>query len=318
MICPLCGNKDVHLVTEKLRRGEGEVYSCSLCDLAFLKPKAINVKEYYNIEYRKKFKDNLNSVETNPEELFLARYKFQQSQLDILKEYFDKSKKVLEIGCSAGQLLHHIHDKFGEYCGIELDSKCAEHVRKKYGIIVCETEIQHCQFDNEYFDYIIFLQVLEHVADPHKFLFEIGKKLKPGGKLFIEVPNLHDPLLDLWLVNAYNGFYYHEAHTFYYSINSLKKLMFKNNYFVDEVHFLQDYNFLNHLYWYFNNSPQGSCEFGLSDPKINFNASKTEIAGKINNLFYDLDKQYKKILSENELTSNIFLICSKKINEMES
>lgn len=43
-------------------------------------------------------------------------------------------------------------------------------------------------FSNQQFDTVICSQVLEHVFEPDEFLNELGRTLKPGGKLLLSVP----------------------------------------------------------------------------------------------------------------------------------
>jgi len=48
-------------------------------------------------------------------------------------------------------------------------------------------------FENNSFDYIYSTSVLEHVTDPSRFLKEINKVLKPGGKVYLSFPNRFAP-----------------------------------------------------------------------------------------------------------------------------
>ncbi|MCR4275187.1 MAG: class I SAM-dependent methyltransferase [Candidatus Wolfebacteria bacterium] len=314
MECKICGNGNLSLITQTLRGGtEGRVYYCPNCDLGVLEPRDLNVKEYYDSEYRKKFTDHLKKPESDPEDIFNSRKNYQDDRIDIVKKYFDKNKSFLEIGCSAGQFLRHIKDSFEKCEGVELDSKCADFVENKFNIKVCKNELSQCGFEKESFDFIAAFQVLEHTLNPAEFLFDVKKHLKDGGKIFIEVPNLYDALLKVWQIPAYQRFYYHEAHTHYFSKKSLEKLFEKTGYKIDEIHFIQDYNLLNHFYWYFMNGPQEDCRFGLDKPNIEFSKEHSEIGDKLNALFKDFDAEYRKILSDNEITSNIFVVASKKL-----
>jgi len=68
---------------------------------------------------------------------------------------------------------------------------------------------------------------------------------------------------------------------------------------------------LNHLYWYFNDKPQSSCEFGLSEPKLIINNNYKKAADEINELMQETNKKYIDILRKNKVTSNMFLIAQK-------
>ena len=77
-------------------------------------------------------------------------------------------------------------------------------------------------------------------------------------------------------------------------------------------HYVQDYNFMNHLYWHFNDKPQGDCHFGLNPPVINFNSKYESVSQELNELFCDTNKKYFNLLSKAGLTSNLFIEVSVK------
>ena len=310
MKCTICGKDNLSVLSRTLRRGNGTVYYCDECDMGLLEPCYKDAKEYYDKEYRKKFTDDLKKPSSDPEEMFRLQSMFHTDRVDIVRKYFDKKKNFLEIGCSAGQFLTHVYKKFSRYVGTELDTNCAAFVEKKFGVKVYTEELDKCDFKGEKFDYIAFYQVLEHTSNPLQFLADVKKLLKKDGKIFVEVPNLYDPLLHLWKVESYKGFYYHEAHTYYFTKKALRKLFMDAGFKIGKMHFLQDYNLYNNLYWYFNNAPQPDCVFGLSEPHIKFQDGYEKVSCKLNKLFQKSDAKYKKILAENELTSNIFITAS--------
>lgn len=311
MNCTLCGNQKLQLLADSLRNSEGKVYYCPNCDLGILQAAERNVEEYYDKEYRNKFTDNIEKPSSDPATMFELRKNFQGDRIDIMKQFFSKNKNFLEIGCSAGQFLVHIQKEFSTCDGIELDTRCAKFVEANFGINVFTKELKNCAIPQNKYDNVAAFQVLEHVLQPVAFLNDIKKCLKADGRIFIEVPNLYDPLRDLWQIKGYQQFYYHEAHIHYFSRKSLEKLFTLSGLKIDKYHFIQDYNLFNHFYWYFNNAPQKECTFGLSEPHINFSAKQQGAGELINKLLVKTDKEYKNILSRQELTSNIFLVASK-------
>lgn len=313
--CTICGNHELNILTSKLRRGGGQVYYCQKCDYGMLNAAFEDAVEYYDKEYRKKFKDKLTNVqEESPEEIYKMRYRYQKNRLDLIKNFYDKEKSFLEIGCSAGQFLNNIKNEFGYVAGIELSKKCAEYVQKNWNIPVYSDELSQIEWNDRQFDYIGFFQVLEHIENPKAFLCDVNKRLKSEGKVFIEIPSLDDPLRKLWKVPAYEQFYYHEAHLSYFSERSIRRILIECGYKVENVYHIQDYNFLNHIHWYFNNRPQSSCEFGLNEPKIDFKTDDEQVRAvgdEINELLSDMNRRYFEILSKHKLTSNMFIIASK-------
>lgn len=313
--CILCGNDKLDVLTERLRHGEGVVYYCPKCDYGMLKAGFENASEYYDKEYRKKFKDVLiKTEEETPEEIYQMRCRYQKDRVNLIRDYFDKKKSFLEIGCSAGQFLNKIRNEFKSVTGIELSKSCAEYVQRNWDIPVYSQEVSEIEWNGKQFDYIGFFQVLEHSKNPKKFLCDVYERLKSEGKVFIEIPSLDDPLRKLWKVPVYEQFYYHEAHLSYFSERAVCNILEECGYKVEHVHYIQDYNFLNHIYWYFNHQPQSSCTFGLNDPVIDFKTGdcRIEDAGnEVNELLADMNRKYFEILSKHKLTSNMFIIASK-------
>ena len=101
MICRLCGNENTKILTTALRRGEGTVYYCEKCRYGMLQPSFSNSKDYYNEEYRKKFKDVLDANEETPEQMFKIRQNYQDDRIRIISNYYDSTKSFLEIGFSS-------------------------------------------------------------------------------------------------------------------------------------------------------------------------------------------------------------------------
>ena len=59
------------------------------------------------------------------------------------------------------------------------------------------------------FDCVMFLDVLEHVANPHEVLVDAGRLLKPGGVVIVSVPNVAHWSIRLGLL--FGNFDYTEA-----------------------------------------------------------------------------------------------------------
>ena len=314
MKCPICGKESNYILSEHLRRGTGIVYYCEECNHGMLQS-SYDAEKYYNEDYRKKFKDMISdeTIEETPQELFEMRKNYQQERVELISPFYDLNKSFLEIGCSAGQFLNQIIGKFGKISGVELSEKCAEYVREKWGLDIFTKPIG--TFEMPRYDYIAFFQVLEHIDDPVSFMYSVHKSLNKNGRIFVEIPNLDDPLRKLWNAPTYEKFYYHEAHLNYFSEKSIYKLMEQCGFEIENIVFLQDYNILNHLWWNFNDMPQNSCSTGLDLPNIVFRKDderSLEAGKRINKLLVKFNEEYISVLQEYKLTSNMFIIAKKR------
>jgi len=79
-------------------------------------------------------------------------------------------------------------------------------------------------FSENFFDCVVFTEVLEHIIAPYKALEEIYRVLKPGGILILSTPN------QMTFINIFQHLFRYEikdkdAHLNFYDVYSLKKLL---------------------------------------------------------------------------------------------
>jgi len=110
--------------------------------------------------------------------------------LDLMPKF---SKRVLEVGCGAGQTLGMLKERrlCAETVGIELFDAAATEARDRVDTVYC-LDVEEDQLPDNLgkFDLILLLDVLEHLVDPWAVL----KKLKEGhladnGKIIVSLPN---------------------------------------------------------------------------------------------------------------------------------
>jgi ubiquinone/menaquinone biosynthesis C-methylase UbiE len=108
---------------------------------------------------------------------------------------------VLNIGFGSANLeeyffhKNNIQHKEIKWYGIELSSESVRSAKARYRLGNFKTgNILDIKYKNNLFDYVIVLEVLEHVSpsDTFRALQEILRVLKPSGKLIISVPLSED------------------------------------------------------------------------------------------------------------------------------
>lgn len=96
--------------------------------------------------------------------------------------------QILEMGCGTGGNLSLL-SQYGEVFGVELDDFARNYVLKRHIAPVLPGSLPHdIPYQDNFFDLIVLLDVLEHVEEDGLSLVEIYKKQKPGGYLLITVP----------------------------------------------------------------------------------------------------------------------------------
>lgn len=311
--CPLCGTIATKTLTSKLRRGTGVVLFCEPCNHGFLTGNYSQeqLKEYYAEEYRKEYSHLADVNKTNAKEIFNTYEKYQDYRLKHIIPFLSKDKEALEIGASAGQFIVHIRDGVKSIQAIELDKDCYDYLKNEIKVDCDYNFLEESKFAKNKYDLIFSFQVLEHVPNPSSFLKTAYDSLKNNGHAFIEVPNLNDPLLSVWDVEPYGTFYYHSAHLHYFTEHSLEKVAIEAGFKKENIQFrfLQDYNVLNHLHWITSQTPQSSCDIGLSS--ISLTGKNEEITHWLNDEMKKLNDLYIDILIKSKSTSNILMILKK-------
>lgn len=306
--CPICHAATDSVLSTKLRRGTGIVFYCAACKHGFLAENQVqDAKAYYAEGYRKEYSHNAEAAETNAHEIFEVYKYYQKDRLREIVPYLSASTELLEVGASSGQFLVNIKDKVAQVNAIELDKACCAFLTSELGIDADAEFLRESRFADRHYDVICAFQVLEHVPDPVVFLKELRASAKKGATMFIEVPNLKDPLLSLWDVESYQKFFYHSAHLHYFTDDSLREIARLAG-FLDvqiEISFTQDYNLLNHLHWIMNNSPQSNCHIGLSE--ILLEGGDSEMANWLTQEMKQLNLKYVEKLIAAKCTSNMMM-----------
>ncbi|MBU0587292.1 MAG: class I SAM-dependent methyltransferase [Gammaproteobacteria bacterium] len=306
--CPVCGGETAHVLATELRRGRGRVLHCRVCDHGFLlQDQKVDSKQFYAEQYRQEYSHNAEEKATNARELFDVYKRYQQDRLDAIVPMLLPTTKLLEVGASAGQFLWHVKDRVRVVNAIELDKACRVFMEQKLHISADDEYLEYSRFARETYDVVCAFQVMEHVGDPFSFLKSLRAVTRSEGAIFVEVPNLHDPLLAIWNVPAYRGFYYHSAHLHYFSETSLRKVAQTAGFHDDqiEISFSQDYNLLNHLHWIMNNGPQTDCLVGLGE--ISFKGDNLEISQWLTQEINALNHRYIERLIAAKSTSNLMM-----------
>ncbi len=112
-------------------------------------------------------------------------------------ERLPESPDLIDVGCGDGFFLSLVGGKRRR--GVELNPDAVARARAR-GL-----EVRECLLDalpDRSTDFLTLFQVLEHVPRPAAVLADAARVLRPGGRLFVAVPNndayighaLHDPL----------------------------------------------------------------------------------------------------------------------------
>ncbi|MGO9815434.1 MAG: class I SAM-dependent methyltransferase [Isosphaeraceae bacterium] len=107
--------------------------------------------------------------------------------------------RVLEVGSGMGLFVAVAHRLGIDCVGVEPGANSYAHLRAGIDEILSANELppgailqepgEILPFADGSFDVVVSFQVLEHVADPARCLAEAVRVLRPGGRLFMDMPN---------------------------------------------------------------------------------------------------------------------------------
>lgn len=96
--------------------------------------------------------------------------------------------RVFEVGCAEGHLLHYLAERGAQVEGIETGAKLVDYCRDRFGLDVNRSTVREWNPEKEAYDTVLAYHVLEHLEKPSELFRKAHGALKPGGRLFIEVP----------------------------------------------------------------------------------------------------------------------------------
>jgi SAM-dependent methyltransferase len=121
------------------------------------------------------------------------RIRFEAVAETVLPFLPDRQVRLLDIGCSTGQLLALFKERgYPNVVGLDPSPVCAETARMLFNIPVwigSLSDTPRLIGDGPLFDCLLLIGVLEHIRDLGPMLTQMRKLLNPHGLIFIEVPD---------------------------------------------------------------------------------------------------------------------------------
>jgi 2-polyprenyl-3-methyl-5-hydroxy-6-metoxy-1,4-benzoquinol methylase len=116
---------------------------------------------------------------------------YQGDRPDIVDYVPDSATHILEIGCGEGAFAASLHDGTREIWGVEANRNAAQKAaRRMYKVFEGLIEERMIDLPDDYFDLVVFNDVLEHLVDPQKVLNNVKEKLKADGAVIASIPNI--------------------------------------------------------------------------------------------------------------------------------
>ena len=150
-------------------------------------------------------------------------------------------KRVLDVGCASGYLAERLAQKECQIFGIEIDKKAAGKARK-YCQQVIETDVEMVDklpFSENFFNVIIYSDILEHLRRPDLVLARFSKYLTDDGLIIASIPNI--ARIEFRLKLALGKFGYQESgilkkdHLRFFTLATAKKMFQEAGYKIVKI-----------------------------------------------------------------------------------
>jgi SAM-dependent methyltransferase len=111
--------------------------------------------------------------------------------LELLNRYMgadgSQERQILDVGCGTGTMLTYLAS-YGRAQGVDIDEEAVGYCHERGVKDVRLGAAADLPFDNDSFDLVTALDVVEHLDDDAAALREMGRVLRPGGYLLVTVP----------------------------------------------------------------------------------------------------------------------------------
>jgi SAM-dependent methyltransferase len=224
--CPICDSTEADVLhTQAFELPDGhplaagyEVVVCSACGFIYADT-AVTQADYdrFYAEHSK-YEDAKTGTGGVDNPFDWKRQQETARQIaDVLK---DASANILDVGCANGGMLKALKELgYENLCGIDPSPVCVENTRS-LGVEAHQGSL-FLPFKENAYDCVILSHTLEHVQDIRGAVDWIGKRLKPGGLVYLETPDaaryvdfIYAPLQD-----------FNTEHINHFSLTSLRNLM---------------------------------------------------------------------------------------------
>jgi len=119
----------------------------------------------------------------------LERWRLRASGREAAIIPFIGEGRILDVGCGTGKDLLRLQEAGWKVTGVEISPYAASLARARLRCEVVPGHFDEASLEGQSFDVVRVSHVLEHLPSPRKSLGKMHRLLRPGGLLWIEVPN---------------------------------------------------------------------------------------------------------------------------------
>lgn len=221
--CPICASERVTHLIKHTDFQQSFIWFCSMCNHRFVypEPDSTELDRFYKHVY------SPNRQRYFGENYFIAMEKRAIAQIRFIKWQMQQSAssydvhgmKVIDYGCGVGALVAFLQCEGIDAVGYDSDPEAIKVGQERWKVNIEISAQNGMNTFHEQYDLLLLSHVVEHLPNIHDTLTNYFKVLRPGGYMFIEVPNCY--------VEMFNAEMDPEAHLHFFSEQSLRCLLEK-------------------------------------------------------------------------------------------
>ncbi len=210
--CNMCGESTENhkILGRRLNQSQGKnpdhksgitvaIAKCSNCHLIYSNPQPVpfDIQDHYGIPPENYWEESY----------FIVSPDYLKEEIKRLKTLIDfkVGMKSLDIGAGIGKAMISLENAGFDSYGFEPSEQFHKRAITKMGINANKLKlgmIEDVDYPYDYFDFVSFGAVLEHLYDPSASIIKALKWAKPNGIIHIEVPSSD------WLINKIINLFY--------------------------------------------------------------------------------------------------------------
>lgn len=187
--CPVCGERSfapVSGIDRRLKRLP--TVTCDRCGLFYTNP--MPTESELGTYYEKYYRFDYQLAATKPKPKHIAkRQREALGRAQQLHGLLPEGARTLDFGAGSGEFMTLMLEKGFDAHGFEPGETYATHAIERLGARMRQIGWQEADYGPE-FDLVTSFHVFEHLSTPLPALKRIAGWLKPGGKVYIEVPDM--------------------------------------------------------------------------------------------------------------------------------
>ena len=216
--CEVCSNTEKNKFRAKYKGPNYEVFACAKCDFEFIPP-------YYRqqIKYTQ-YKDEAvgQAVRAGNNWVKIQRHKLR---LRFIRKFVPKGS-LFDLGAGWGHFMLAAKEMGYTVSGIEIAEQ-----PYKYCVQDLQLPVEHLDFfklpEDRIYDIVTLWDVLEHIDAASAFLKKCNQHTRPGGYLFLQVPQI-----DSYIARKQGGTWKMRGldHVNYFSKKTMARILEQNGY----------------------------------------------------------------------------------------